>query len=240
MNLEERIDRYFRGEMSESEAAAFMKEIDVDQTLRAHFEEEEALIEGIAAAGLRQKMNQLKEAGETGRKGEAKVISLSMVKKLAVAASLALIAGFYFWNQNNASNTDHLFANHFVEDPGLPTVMGGLDKDYEFNEAMVDYKSANYPAARDRWNGLLEKKPGNDTLMYYIAMTHLNEGDVNTTEKILSENNLRQSAFAEDVKWYLALIYIKKGDLRAARSMLAMLTSPRAEKLKNELKPDAQ
>ncbi|WP_288370385.1 tetratricopeptide repeat protein [uncultured Algoriphagus sp.] len=158
----------------------------------------------------------------------------------AVAASLALILVAWWGFQGGFQDPNQkLFEAYYETDPGLITAMSGTDS-YEFDRGMVDFKEGKYQEALALWKPLLEQNPSGDTLLYFVGMANLElqnfQESKEDLQKILSESS---SEFEEDAKWYLALIYLKQGELDQAKLLLSDLDKPEAQKLLEEIQKES-
>jgi thioredoxin-like negative regulator of GroEL len=117
------------------------------------------------------------------------------------------------------SANERLFAEHFTADPGLPVVMG-VTTDPAFADAMVSYKEGHFAEARTKWSSLLQQKPLNDTLRYYMASASLAIDDAPAAIPLLEAlSSDRASAFTAQSRWFLFLAYVKTGEVQKARAM---------------------
>jgi tetratricopeptide (TPR) repeat protein len=156
---------------------------------------------------------------------------------LAIAASILflLIAGASFLGLFQNKN-ERLFEAYYETDPGLITAMSGSES-YEFDRGMVDFKSGNFNEALQFWEPLLEADSSQDTLVYFVAMAKLELEKYEQSEDLLTKFvNGRETEFNEEARWYLALLYLKKGEIEKAKSLLMELQKPDAKTLLEELK----
>ncbi|GMQ30124.1 tetratricopeptide repeat protein [Algoriphagus confluentis] len=151
---------------------------------------------------------------------------------LAVAATVSLIlVGWWGFQSVFQSSNEKLFVAYYQTDPGLITAMSGSDS-YEFDRGMVDFKEGKYREALVRWELLLEEDPADDTLLYFVAMAHLEMENYPLSQELLKQvADEDSSEFKEDASWYLALIYLKKGEMEAAKLILSNLEKPEAQEL---------
>lgn len=217
------IERYLLGKMTAEEKVAFEQRLELEPELSKEKETIAELILGVESHGLKSKLQ-----GRVIGEENAKVVKMDSksgfsIQKLAVAASFAaiLFCGWWFL-QPNINEEDQLFSQAFITDPGLPTKMSETDN-YDFYDAMVEYKMENYTKAIEIW----ENKPGDigkDTLDYYLGMAYLNsENYSKATEKLttIADN----SAMAHKAKWYILSILIKEQKYDAAKKLINTLPS---------------
>ncbi|MEK6154528.1 tetratricopeptide repeat protein [Flavobacteriaceae bacterium 3-367] len=227
------MERYLNNTMDEKERASFEGQLKENPGLKKQLEEVQTLIEGVETAALQGRMDNFHEALA---KEEQEVKQHNGFRKYTIAASIAVLIGLAsFWVLTSEQPNDRLFAKYFVPDPGLPTTMG-TDANYAFYEAMVSYKRANYAVAIAQWSGLLEEKPANDTLNYFIGVAHLANSDA---EKAMSYLNALSeqpnSVFADEAFYYLGLAHLKAGDLEAAKAYFNKSQTERAWAIMTEL-----
>lgn len=227
--------------MMNDEREVFEKELKTDAKFKLVFEDVKGMLLAIESASLKNKLDDYHSemipvkdlTGETSSKINKR--SRSRFFQLLIAASLALAFGlFYFLNQ--ASPSEKLFAKHFKADPGLPTTMS-TSTNYNFYDAMVNYKREEYSLAISKWEGLLAEKPQNDTLNYFLGVSYLANGNAEKASVFLLEatkNNT--SIFTDDAYYYLALAEIKKDNTEAAIELLEKSKSQKGRLLLDELK----
>ncbi len=73
---------------------------------------------------------------------------------------------------NRKTGPEQLFAKYYSADPSLITTMGGSDE-YNFNKAMINYKTGKYKEAAYEWEALISLQAANDTLLYFTASAYL-------------------------------------------------------------------
>src|SRR5690606_11939309 len=127
----------------------------------------------------------------------------------------------------NGESSQKIFAENFKPDPGLPTNMG-KSSDYEFYYGMVSYKRKEYNDAILRWEPLYATNPENDTIVYFLGVANLANGNARQAKKYLEmalENT--ESVFYEDIQYYLALSLLKKNMVAEAKAIIENSTAPK-------------
>lgn len=209
-NIQDRIDEYIRGTMSDKDRAIFEDELRQDADLRHEVEVQVSIADAVQAVHLKQ-MLQGVEAEISLNKEEA--TSTSVTPKFywkryyqwaAVAAALAII----FVSENMWRQTSRI---------------KGFGNDY--------YASLVVPSARDG-NSL-------DSLMT-LAYSYIGNGEFDAAEDVLNEvNRLINEDLAApvvdeetdyehrllelkqyDTQWYYAIIIMKQGQYRKAKAIL--------------------
>ena len=220
----DKIERYLLNRMDPDERVAFESEMTQNQELRNEVEEMRSFILSVEYAGLKESLQNYSidtdvEDNRSDSQNSAKVVSLFSRRIVAIAASIVVIivAGTMIYNSvyKSSSSLDQIF----YPDPGLPTVMSETSE-YNFYDAMVDYKMGKYDLALEKWNNHTGVET--DTLAYYKAMAHLNLENWQEAEGLL-QSIPAESAFSQKAKWYLVYSAVQQGDTSEARSLLLQL-----------------
>ena len=209
------LEQYVLGTLQPEKILEFEKRLKNDQHLQQQLKEYKILISGVEQQSLLNKLNDFHEEinlEETITKKAAKKFSIT---RFSIAASLALIVSFGgLWMYRTNNSNQKLYSKYFKPDPGLPTVMG-IDDDFEFNEAMVNYKMGEYQLAIEKWEEILHKEPQNDTLNYFLGVAYLSEKNqfktIEHLSKVLEKSN---GIFRNDANYYLGLAYLKNNELK--------------------------
>ncbi|MDC8002939.1 hypothetical protein POV27_02690 [Aureisphaera galaxeae] len=235
--LFETIEGYLNGSLPDSERMEFERQLENDPTLQQNVEDIKTLLIGVESAVLQDRMESFHEELPKDRpqapEPQVQRSRRNWYYGFGIAASIALAAALYFTPLGDDPNQS-LFENYFEPDPGLPTTMGSTN-DFDFYEAMVDYKKGDYTMAITKWEALPEGTKG-DTLTYFLGMAHL--ANRNETKAISYLEPLSQKtnpAFANETRYYLGLAYLKQDDVANAKKELAASGTEGALKILAEL-----
>ncbi len=241
----EAAERYLNKEMNAAERLEFDTRLNDDAAFRTQFEETKAIILGIESASLKVELDKFHE--EIGAEKSDKISDLnsennskSFIKKLipySIAASIILALGLFLYTNQTPTNAK-LFGSHFTPDPGLPTKMG-TTSDFEFYDAMVDYKRKEYDTAINKWEKLQQKDTQNDTLNYFIGVSYLAKGDAVNAEKYLENATKNSKGFLEnDTYYYLGMAYLKADNSEKAKATFEKCGSEKCKKILAEMDLD--
>jgi len=240
----EQIESYLQNNMSEENRAAFEEKLASDEHFRILFEDTKKLILGIETASLKDNLEAFHDEmtgvkrlktrfGANHPKNKTKSFPWTRVKWYA-AASILLILGT-FWFQQDPSNSEALYAKHFVPDPGLATTMGST-QNYEFYKAMVQYKQGDYDKAIENWEAFENTGKMTDTLHYFIGVAYLANGDQYKAIKYLQPlQEEAQNPFQKETAYYLGLAYLKADNVEDAKKYLTFSGTVSAQKILSEL-----
>ena len=226
----ERIEKYLMGNLSPNELHQFELELQDDSNLQAKVEEVKYLLKGIETASLKSQLNQFHEELVPSKEISKSASTQSRAPIYAIAAVFVALLGLFLFF-NTESESEKLFAKHFVPDPGLPTTMGTTDN-FKFYDGMVNYKQEDFKTALDKWNPLLEKNPKNDTLRYFIGVAYLANGDdqkaITDLERLL---NSEPKSFKNETAFYLGMAYLKLDNIEKARKYLTFSDTDSAKQV---------
>ncbi len=206
------------------------EEIDLSEKL----EEVRTLIQGVEEAVLKEKLDEFHLEENSVQKHIQKNTTPYW---WLVAASVILLVGVLLWvNSTQIDDGKDLFYAYFDQDPGLPSAMSNTST-YTFDRGMVDFKTGDYRAAIEQWRPLLDEKPANDTLNYFMGMAHLGLGE--PSEGILFLDRLKgrdDSYFGQEALWYKALALIHLNEFDQAIDLLQNADHPKRQELIDQLK----
>ena len=177
-------------------------------------------------------------------KVKTKVISLSWIKYASIAA--IFIIGFMIWQPNKLSN-DKLFSQYNSEESIIKSidyqkiatvsvsgdVRGGeiLFQNYTKSEtekameAIELFKNNNFENSK-RILIVLNPKEKNNQLLLFLAIAQLKTNEVNEAISNLKYlNAISNYEFSDEVKFHLALGYIKQNENKKAKDLLVTLAS---------------
>ncbi len=225
--LLEIIERYIDGSMNTQESKDFIQLLEVDDDFKIKFEETKTMFLGIEAQALKEQLNEFHEdipKIET----PSKVRFLTVRKFAAAAAIIIAIGSIWFFS---SSPNERLYAKYFKPDPGLPTTMSSTDE-FEFYDAMVNYKYGDYEIAISKWKTLLALKPQNDTLNYFLGVANLaNKNEKYAIHYLKKSTSNTEFTFINDAYFYLGLAYLKEGNIELAKKNFDLSSSDKGKEI---------
>lgn len=225
----ELMERFWQGQFADSEEERQLKERYAHDNLwHSKADEVRLYLVGIQEAELADKLSDFHQQIATPVK---KISRFTWGIAACIAFVIAFGALFFF----SKSPEEKWFAHFYKPDPGLPTLMGVSDS-YEFENAMVSYKTGDYQKALGAWQGLRKANPANDTLTYFIGSAFLAQGRADSAVTNLNTVvAMPQSVFRSDAAWYLALAWLKQGNKAEAIKALRQSDHANKERLLQEL-----
>lgn len=251
MNYEQdqRFDDYLKDGLSTKERANFERDLEQDQALNEAFTLHKSALDWVEIAEIKSSLNSIHEKlyGEKiALKPEHQKIQIrnwyTSPYKLAIAAILMIAMGLATWRYLMPDTNDRLYAKYYAPDAGLPGMMGSSNT-YNFDDAMVDYKSEEYASAIQKFSALLKQRIGGDSSRFYLALSQLGKGNYQEAETNLSALP-PSSSFSKKAIWYKALAHLKLDEKEQAILLLRSIAADgknekasAAAALLKELKP---
>ena len=216
----EEIEKYITGRMDAAEQTAFERRIAGDKVLEDEVMLQLKLISTIESASF---ITDSKAEAKPDTPALSRSVSFWRYAAIVILVAGAALTGWWVYDSRK-EKADKIYAAFFRVDPGLPTMMNNDTIAYHFNEGMILYKETFYKKAIDTWQAMAQQSGTTDTLDYYTGVAWLNMDSTSQAkfylEKI-AENTT--SAFSEKAVWYLALIYTKEKNYKAARTLLSRI-----------------
>ncbi len=208
LHLFEKLEAYALRKMSAEETLDFEALLAKDPDLVRQLEFVRAATEMVQQESLRADMQEWHKT--LPRKN-----AISGLQGLwwSLAAGFALLLGLGWWytEQSGSGMAAELYNSHYFSDPGLPVPMSAAaELQYQFYDAMVDYKSGKYQLSIQKWTALEVDDTASDTLRYYLGAAHMEQQNFALAEQYFTEV-LRDgtSPFADKARLYRALCWVK-------------------------------
>ncbi len=236
-DLFETIERYLNGTMDIQELKDFNLLLESSDTLKTQISDVKTTLLGIETQSLKEQLDQFhQEIPKTKtQKPLSKKVRFLTFSKIAAAATIIIAIGS-IWFFNSQPN-QRLYVKYFKPDPGLPTTMGINEDNFDFYDAMVNYKHGDYTLAISKWSILSHKKPANDTLNYFLGVAHLANKNSDDAIRFLERTVQSKNSFPliNDAHYYLGLAYLKKDNLVLAKKHLLLSHSEAGKELLSKL-----
>ncbi len=226
------IESYLLNKMSIEEKTSFEQKMEADGVLKQKVEEYRLLIVGIMEEKLEEQLNEFHKELKSAKQPK-------IGYWLTIAAAIVIVMLLVWILPQSSKSNEKLFAAYYTADPGLITAMSETDQ-YQFDKAMVDYKTGQYHKAVQQWEKLTTQSPS-DTLLYFIASAYLADGNtekaIDYYQKVATYSN---SAFKDEMHWYLGLALLKQNKIQESVLQIQQSGHPDKEKLLTSLHKHAQ
>lgn len=234
--LLEAIERYINGTMEGKELKDFNEYLKIDNEFKTQVEDIKTMLLGIETQSLKEQLAVFHEdiIGVKAQESASRKIRFLNYSKLSVAAAIMIAIGSIWFFSDSPNH--RLYVQYFKPDPGLPTTMSSSNNNFDFYNAMVNYKHGDYDMAIAKWKTLKEKKPNNDTINYFLGVAHL--ANKNETEAIpFLERAVENSTFSliHEAHYYLGLAYLNVDNVVLAKKHLTLSNSDTGKELMEKL-----
>ena len=230
----ERIERYLRKEMPSEEQQDFEQELQSNAELKGEVylhQELDHRLGGEEIHALRaqlQSVDQSWEAPDNRRSLKPRRFSLRPLLSIAAILAIGILMYLFLWPMPGSMDKEALYAQYFEpyrlvlqERSAETTADATLVK-----VAVRMYEQGNFLAAAERFSSLLAAEPNNVVFSFYKALSELSAGQVQPAiagfESLLQQ---KDHLFVQQSRWYLALAYLKAGEVAAARSRLEEISA---------------
>jgi len=228
--LWDRAESYVLEKMNAAERGAFESEMAGNPALKHAVEDIRKSVAAIRVGGMVREMDAIHS-----RRG--RFVKRSFRINPGIAAAVVVAMGLLIWLIARPNHNEKLFAQYVTTDPGLPVPMSATT-DYDFYDAMVDYKMEDYSVALEKWQAMYDAHSYNDTLSYYLASAYFNIGKYEESLPLYEEVT-GQSVFYDRSQWYRALIFVRTERIEELQSIQPdpnSLYTERIEELKSQMK----
>lgn len=208
------VDRYLLEQLSREETIAFNNRLADDPSFQQVVNERKLLLVGIQESVLRSRLDDYHNNLQAGKPRVRR-----MNRWLIAAAIIGVLFLPLSWLLLRPSKPERLYTEYYQPDPGLISAMSASDnseEEYQFEKAMIDYKTGNYQAALLSWKAI-DQKADSDTLDYFIGSAYLALHQSTNAfiyfKKVLTR---KESMFTSDACWYAGLALLQNGQSEEA------------------------
>ncbi|MFD2823931.1 tol-pal system YbgF family protein [Lacinutrix iliipiscaria] len=232
MDKEQLITNYFSNGLSEEEKVLFNRLIETDSDFATKVDFETRVKHAIH----KKEHQKLKQHFKNLDHSIKNVDKTPRRKIWLVAASIALFTTLaVLYNYVNSDySSDDLFASYYQPAKNIvqPIVRDGNSKTDKV-DAFIAYQKEDYATAKTLFRNLYVSTKDSEFLFYEgISLLELQETDDAILK--LTAHLESKDAVSEMTPWYLALAYLKKGDVRNAKTLLINIVEDQSRIFKKE------
>lgn len=220
-------DKYLNNELTDVELQSFNNTLQTDEDFKQEFEIYKALDTSFASkfenehaeVELKKTLQQLGNqyiADSNISAPKPRVIHFLNYKKLMVAASIAILIGFFVFNNGQPTYAD--FNNHAT----LELVVRG-DQNQTFLKAEQAFNAKNYQAALKELTVLSALNPNDVEIYFYRGICNLELDNIAEATSIFEHISKGTSSYSNNATWYLALTYLKQENYTKCKQTLQLI-----------------
>jgi hypothetical protein len=216
------IEKYFEKLLSEEEKLLFESYLANDEDFKKTFEFEKNIKNSLHFLERDALKNRLKSFEE---KPQSKTVSLKKWYWMSAGAAVMAIGLFLWLSFENQANSQELYLSYYQSYPNVvsPVVRGKNTQD-EKTKAFEIYEQEKYKEASTLFRQLYEKTKAEYALFYesqcYFALDDTKQGIELLENATFTDEKY---PFRTQQQWYLALGYLKLGQVEKAKKYLQVL-----------------
>ncbi|WP_418508362.1 tetratricopeptide repeat protein [Corallibacter sp.] len=228
MNKQDLLYRYFSKSLTPNEEHVFENLLNTDAEFKKQFEFEKNLkqvIQKEESKKLKAKLQDFEKDIITKTSSEKTTHSIFNYKNFAIAATIALLMGWFGYNTFFNTSYNDLYQDNFKVYPNtVYTITRSDDNNTIERQAFVAYETEDYQLAINKFNAIPETEK-NSYLTFYKAQAFLKLENLKDAKLLFEEVIVKDRDFVAESHWYLALIYLKENDKENTRKQLKLLIS---------------
>lgn len=239
MNNQDLLYHYFSNSLTPEQEIIFQNLLETDAEFKAQFEFEKHLKKAIKSHENDRLKSKLQEI-----ESEINLPKLSIFnyRNMAIAASIALLVGWFGYNSLFDTNYNNLYNTNFSAYPNtVYTITRSDDEKSVERKAFVAYETKNYIIAIEMFDAIPESTK-NSYVSFYKAQAYLGIENTENAKALFEQIVQENDGFVAESIWYLALIAIKDHEKNQAKTYLENLISnhtynkEKAQKLLKDLR----
>lgn len=233
--INQRIDNYLLGNMTETETNEFISELDQNESLVKDYKIRKAQKEAIEAYGRNTLKAELKvihkklEIEDSGQNSKRKLYR--WVFKAALLVGLTAL-GYNLWNNNTPENVEpaQLFADNYVP------YKASSSRDIKSTKDSIDikmllsyklYKEKQYAEATPVFESLInDHASGLTELNIMLGVSYMESGEIKKSQKqfldIIEKDDIN---FKDEATWQLAFSYLKEKNIIKSKESFKILAT---------------
>ncbi len=234
---------YLSHSLSESERETFEKRMKEDEDFHEAFQlykETSAFLEHkfsdkTEREAFKANLSKISNAQSGNTKTSAKKVKLLHPWKLAVAASIVVVVGFFY----SQWFTTPVYSD-YADYPQISLAVRG-----EVNEMAAEAENAfntqNHQKAIPLFKSLMENEPENREIQLFLAVSLVEENAFAEADALFDSLLKEPSAYLNQARWYAALSKLKQKEYEETEAILRLIPEeaeeyPKAQKLLKKLK----
>lgn len=218
-----RVEAYFRSEMTDREAMAFQSDLETDTELKRIFQEYQLAMEAIDYQ-VEDELKKRFEVWEQEASGSETMTRSLMPQVWKIAASLVLVVSVIYLINNfiKESPTSGIqLAENFYQVPQSPGAEMGKGEEL-WSNGLAFYSEGDFQSALNLWSQITD--PTLEQL-YFMAHVHFIMKDFNKSDELFRAVSASSSVYSFDADWFLALSLLADEEESSFEEQINKMTS---------------
>ena len=212
-----RVEAYFRDELSENEVKQLRADLVENEELKQLFQEYHLAMETVDVQvenELRDQFNEWKTEMDDHKTKQRTLIP--QVWKIAASLALITTIAYFIFRVQDKPFTGYELAMEYYE---LPTTPGSdMGKGEEnWSNGLQAYEAQDYSRAIALWTSMKVRTPEQD---YYLAHAYFKTGDYSNAVILFQQISNGTSAYSFSADWFLALSYLANDQIENGKSQI--------------------
>ena len=223
MDKETLINGYFENSLSQDQLMEFEQLLKSDSEFASEVDFQKELRRSLKKNERQEIKQMFGELRTEIEDTEAKVFKLRPWLAAASIAVLVFLGTWFFFFNSPEINTDQLYAANFAPYDNVvhPIERGNQLEDLK-TRAFTAYENMEYPKALELF-GALHKKQNDSYVDFYSAMVLMQLNKQEEAIPLLEGYIVKEGDLVDRASWYLALAYLKSGEIVKSRAQLRLL-----------------
>ncbi len=137
---------------------------------------------------------------------------------------IGLSAILYTYLNKKSVNANSLFETYYSLPESGMFIVRGENQEGTIQKGLSSYEHKEYEQAIQHFNSALESDPENYMIQYYLASCYLHKSYIKESIELYKNIILQGDNFyVQDARWYIALAYLKQGNLKESKTHLIKL-----------------
>lgn len=226
MKTKRKILAYLDNNMSDEEKNNFESELKSNKKLASEllmFAEVNNAIREDDVERFRQRLKKIVDADQPIKTNSGK--SIYKLLRYPAAALLVMALGLSIWITRHKTNNQELF-DQYYQTYTTPFMTRSIDTAASRNDKVsILYLQGYYPQAHAIGMECLQVEPGNSEVHFYLGLIAIEMNQINEAIRELKKAESGISTIKlVDVRWYLAMAYLKKEDVNHAKKYLKIIS----------------
>ncbi len=240
-NFDLQLNRYFDGDLNESEKEQFLQELEINPKLKEDFLAHKLCTEAFQVLADESLRAQLKNAEAAMESKSSNWMKSVYTKWTAVASVLIILASIFFFTPKQVDHKT-LFSQNFKAYENLYSLnlrSNTPHKDKEIKVIMDYYENGDFASATRLFESEKNLHKNNIDLQFYMGIAYLGMSNTERAIELLS-NIPTNSKYTAISQWYLGLSYLLDEQYQQARNLLMRVeyNQQEAQKIIQEMKPN--
>ena len=201
------------------------KRLESEDQLKKDFDSYQSLKKGLVEFGYQNFSKKISSWEQEILEDEkVKVRPLKNWMLFAASISFLIIVTFSWWFLSGTMSSTELYADFYSPYPDVITSRGSEQS--KLNNGLFLYESEQYGKAVKELEKFIIEYPAKKEALFYLGQAYLANDEEDKAIPLFKE--LKSSpdfSFVEATEWYLALSYLKVGDMNKAKKELSQISS---------------